>query len=291
MCGICGCEATTAVDHDRGHDRAHEHVDTDGRRFTHVHDHGHDDAHDHARDRRHLAPVLPPRDRATVSLEAKVLAKNDSIASDTRVWLQSHNIVALNLVSSPGSGKTTLLVRTVTDLLASRPIYVVEGDQETSRDAELIRETGAPAVQLNTGTGCHLDAAMVARALLRLEPPPGSVLMIENVGNLVCPALFDLGEEAKVLVVSVTEGEDKPRKYPHMFRAAQLLLLNKLDLLPHVRFDVERFLAEARRVNPALEVIALSAWRGDGLSAWYEWLRERRAGSIEGRGRALEVNS
>ena len=275
MCGICGCEATTAVDHDRGHDRAHEHVDTDGRRFTHVHGHGQDDAHDHAHDRRHLAPVLPPRDRATVSLEAKVLAKNDSIASDTRVWLQSHNIVALNLVSSPGSGKTTLLVRTITEMRESRSIYVVEGDQETSRDAELIRETGAPAVQLNTGTGCHLDAAMVAHGITELSPADGGLVLIENVGNLVCPAMFDLGERAKVAILSVTEGDDKPLKYPHMFRAAELLLVNKIDLLPYVDFNVLAAIAHARQVNPELTVLCVSARTGEGMPAWYAWIERQ----------------
>jgi hydrogenase nickel incorporation protein HypB len=272
MCGICGCEATTAVDHDRGHDRAHEHVDTDGRRFTHAHDHGRDHAHDHAHDRRHLAPVLPPRDRVTVSLEAKVLAKNDSIASDTRAWFQAHNIVALNLVSSPGSGKTTLLVRTITEMRDSRSIYVVEGDQETSRDAELIRETGAPAIQLNTGTGCHLDAAMVAHGITELAPADGGLVLIENVGNLVCPAMFDLGERAKVAILSVTEGDDKPLKYPHMFRAAELLLLNKIDLLPYVDFNVLAAIAHARQVNPGLTVLCVSARTGEGMPAWYQWI-------------------
>jgi hydrogenase nickel incorporation protein HypB len=261
MCGICGCE--TASHHD--HDALHEHVDSDGRRFMHVHDRLYDRA-------AHRADSAPSRDRRTVDLEVKLLAKNDAIASDTRAFLQAHDILALNLVSSPGSGKTTLLVRTVTDLLASRQIYVVEGDQETSRDAELIRETGAPAVQLNTGTGCHLDAEMVAHGILELSPADGGLVLIENVGNLVCPALFDLGERAKVAILSVTEGDDKPLKYPHMFRAAELLLINKIDLLPYVDFNLLAAIAHARQVNPELTVLCVSARTGEGMAAWYAWI-------------------
>jgi len=219
--------------------------------------------------------VTPQRDRVTVDLETRVLEKNDSIASDTRAWFLAHDILALNLVSSPGSGKTTLLVRTVTDLLASRPIYVVEGDQETSRDAELIRETGAPAVQLNTGTGCHLDAAMVAHGITELSPQDGGLVLIENVGNLVCPAMFDLGERAKVAILSVTEGDDKPLKYPHMFRAAELLLVNKIDLLPYVDFNVLAAIAHARQVNPELTVLCVSARTGEGMPAWYAWIERQ----------------
>lgn len=153
------------------------------------------------------------------------------------------------------------------------PISVIEGDQETTRDAERIRATGARVVQINTGSGCHLDADMLSRGLTQLDPPSRSLVFIENVGNLVCPSLFDLGERAKVVILSVTEGEDKPLKYPHMFRAAELMLLNKIDLLPHLRFDVDRCLADARRVNPGIEILQVSATRGDGMSGWYEWLR------------------
>jgi hydrogenase nickel incorporation protein HypB len=261
MCGICGCE--TVVHHD--HDGRHEHVDTDGRRFMHVHERAYDRA-------THRSDRAPARDRVTLDLEVKLLAKNDAIASDTRAFLQAHDILALNLVSSPGSGKTTLLVRTVTDLLSSRRIYVVEGDQETSRDAELIRETGAPAVQLNTGTGCHLDAEMVAHGITELSPSDGGLVLIENVGNLVCPALFDLGERAKVAILSVTEGDDKPLKYPHMFRAAELLLINKIDLLPYVDFNILAAIAHAHQVNPELTVLCVSARTGEGMPAWYAWI-------------------
>jgi hydrogenase nickel incorporation protein HypB len=212
----------------------------------------------------------------TIALEQDVLAKNQSIAERNRGWLASRRITALNLVSSPGAGKTTLLERTIRDLHDlhdTQPIQVIEGDQATLNDAERIRATGCRVVQINTGTGCHLDAGMVSRALEQLDPPPHSWLMIENVGNLVCPALFDLGEQAKVVILSVTEGEDKPLKYPHMFRASRLMLLNKIDLLPHLRFDVERCIAYARQVNPAIEVLQVSAETGAGMEAWYAWLQ------------------
>jgi hydrogenase nickel incorporation protein HypB len=190
-------------------------------------------------------------------------------------------VLALNLVSSPGSGKTTLLERTIRDLKGDLPMFVVEGDQETANDATRIRAAGAPVVQVNTGTGCHLEADMVARGLAELKPPPGAVVMIENVGNLVCPALFDLGERAKVVILSVTEGEDKPLKYPHMFRAAEIMILNKIDLLPHVDFDVPRAIANALQVNPKITVLRLSARTGEGLEAWYRWLRREAAAARE----------
>jgi hydrogenase nickel incorporation protein HypB len=208
-------------------------------------------------------------------LEVDVLARNDAIAAENRAWLAARRVLALNLVSSPGAGKTTLLERTIRDLRGELAIAVVEGDQETPLDAERIRATGCPAVQVNTGRGCHLDAAMVAAALRQLDPAPGTLLLVENVGNLVCPALFDLGEHAKVVVASTPEGEDKPLKYPHVFRASALVLLNKIDLAPHLPFDPERCLANVRRVQPHLEVLPVSATRGDGLDAWYAWIRAR----------------
>jgi len=247
MCAICGCS-----DHPAGHDHDH----------PHDHDHGHDHHH-------------PPARGEIVRIERELLGKNDRAAAENRAWLRARRILALNLLSSPGAGKTTLLERTLQDLGAELQLSVIEGDQATENDADRIRAAGAPAVQINTGTGCHLDAEMVARALASLGPRPGSVVMIENVGNLVCPALFDLGEEAKVVVASVAEGDDKPLKYPYLFREAGLLLLNKIDLLPHVRFDVERFTAAARQVNPRVHTLLVSATRGDGLEAWYAWLRRR----------------
>ena len=214
-----------------------------------------------------------------VSIERDILSRNDDFAADNRRWLAGRGILALNLVSSPGSGKTSLLVRTISALQAmpqAVPVSVVEGDQQTSFDAERIRATGVPALQINTGKGCHLDARMVGRALTRLAPPEGSVLLVENVGNLVCPAAFDLGEAAKVVVLSVTEGEDKPLKYPDMFAAASLMLINKIDLLPHLSFDMDKTIDFALRVNPRLQVIPLSATSGEGFDAWLAWLLARR---------------
>jgi len=177
-------------------------------------------------------------------------------------------------MSSPGSGKTTLLVRTLRDLKADVPVAVIEGDQETLLDADRIHATGAPVVQVNTGAGCHLDADMMRRALDNLDPSDGSLLFVENVGNLVCPAMFDLGEAAKVVVISVTEGDDKPLKYPQMFAGADLLIINKSDLLPYVDFDVPACTANARLVNPDLQVLLVSATTGEGLDSWYRWLRQ-----------------
>lgn len=216
-----------------------------------------------------------------MALETRIFARNDALAAKNRAWFAGREILALNLVSSPGSGKTTLLERTIRDLKAELKLYVVEGDQATANDGERIRAAGAPAVQVNTGTGCHLEADMVARGLAELKPLPGSVVMIENVGNLVCPAMFDLGERAKVVILSVTEGEDKPLKYPHMFRAAEVMILNKTDLLPHVDFDVARAIANAREVNPEITVFQVSARSGDGLEVWYGWLRSEISKSPE----------
>ncbi len=267
MCTTCGCsdgarttltDVTTGKTHTIGaHDPGHEH--------HHHHDHAHHHhAHDHAHARTH---------GTTITLEQEILAKNNRLAERNRGWLEGRNILALNLVSSPGAGKTTLLERTIRDLGGTIPISVVEGDQETLFDAERIRATGCKAVQINTGTGCHLEAEMLARALKQLDPPLESLVMIENVGNLVCPALFDLGEQAKVAILSVTEGADKPLKYPHMFRASSLMILNKIDLLPYVDFDLELCIEYARRINPEIEVFAVSATTGAGLDGWYAWLR------------------
>jgi len=207
-----------------------------------------------------------------------LLAYNQGFADVNRRLFEARGLLALNLVSSPGSGKTSLLARTLEALREEMPLAVIEGDQQTSRDADWLRATGVPAVQVNTGKGCHLDAHMVGHALEALALSEGGVLFIENVGNLVCPAGFDLGEAHKVVVLSVTEGEDKPLKYPNMFAAADLLLLNKTDLLPHLDFDVEQCLEYARRINPDLVVLQLSARTGEGLTAWLDWLRaERRA--------------
>jgi hydrogenase nickel incorporation protein HypB len=212
-----------------------------------------------------------------VAVEQDLLARNDAIAQANRDALARHGTLALNLVSSPGSGKTTLLVKTIASLRGAVPVAVIEGDQQTSRDAERILAAGAPAIQVNTGKGCHLDARQVAQALAQLPLAMGGVLMIENVGNLVCPAAFDLGEACKVVIFSVTEGEDKPLKYPDMFRAASLMLISKCDLLPHLQFDLAQAIGFARRVNPQIEIIEISSLSGQGMEPWLAWITRRLA--------------
>ncbi|GAC1480503.1 MAG: hydrogenase nickel incorporation protein HypB [Pseudarthrobacter sp.] len=287
MCATCGCgeDATPrvyAVDkpsaqaHDHPHEHTHDHDQDHGHEHTHTHTHEHAHPHEHS----HTPEVI--------SLEQNLLAKNDLLAERNRGWLAGRKVRALNMMSSPGAGKTTLLVRTLTELGRRLNAGVIEGDQETSLDAERIRATGAKVVQINTGAGCHLDADMLRRGLDALDPPMGSTVFIENVGNLVCPALFDLGEAAKVVVVSVTEGDDKPQKYPHMFTAADLVIINKSDLLPYVEFDVDECLRRIRHLNAHAQFLVLSATTGDGIAAWYDWLEgrpsrsETRAGSLTG---------
>ena len=271
--------------HPHDHDHAHDHTHGHDHPHDHNHDHHHDHAHhDHVHDH-HEAPALAAvagLHAVTVDLERAILDKNDRLAERNRAWFEGREILALNLVSSPGAGKTTLLERTIRDLKDEIAINVIEGDQQTLNDAERIKAAGAPAVQVNTGTGCHLEADMVRRGLDFLRPGFGSLLMIENVGNLVCPALFDLGERAKVVVLSVTEGDDKPLKYPHMFRAAELMIISKIDLAPHVDFDLDRCEAMAREVNPEIRSIRVSARTGEGLGDWYEWLRSSRGRLAQG---------
>ena len=218
-----------------------------------------------------------------VRIEQDILAKNDACAAANRRRFAEAGLFCINLVSSPGSGKTTLLVHTIERLKGRFPLAVIEGDQQTSMDAERIRATGVPAIQVNTGKGCHLDAHMVGRAVERLAPAAGGALLIENVGNLVCPAEFDLGEAHKVVILSVTEGEDKPLKYPNMFRAADLILLTKVDLLPYLSFDVARCLEHARRVNPHIQVMQVSAVSGAGMDRWTGWIAAgvSRAGAAQ----------
>ncbi|WP_458685775.1 hydrogenase nickel incorporation protein HypB [Nocardia tengchongensis] len=268
MCATCGCGGDSAglitIPHAHGPGEDHDHAHHD--HGPHGHDHA---GHEHGVDHVHL-PVTE-----TLSLEQKVLAKNDSLAQENREWLRERGILAFNMTSSPGAGKTTLLVRTIAELDVG-PIAVIEGDQETLLDAERIMATGCQVAQINTGAGCHLDASMTRRALDLLAPEPGSLLFIENVGNLVCPALFDLGESGKVVVISVTEGTDKPLKYPHMFSVATLVLINKIDLLPYVDFDPDRFGELARSVNPGVRILEISASTGAGLAQWYEWLSAQR---------------
>ena len=234
-----------------------------------------------------LASVTGLSQARTVKLEADVLGANNRYAADNRAHFAAHGVTAYNLMSSPGSGKTTLLTATIEILKDRLSIAVIEGDQQTTHDADRIRATGVPAIQINTGKGCHLDAHMVGHAAERLDLPQDSVLMIENVGNLVCPSAFDLGEAHKVVILSVTEGEDKPLKYPDMFAAADVLLLNKVDLLPYLQFDVDQCLDFARRVNPRLTVIRTSATTGEGLDAWTTWIETGARLAKEFRGEAL----
>jgi hydrogenase nickel incorporation protein HypB len=249
MCATCGCGDDGAV------------ITLAGHAHPHGHSHDHDHSHSHEKPR-----------TETITLEQKVLAKNDVLAEQNRQWLADRRILAFNVTSSPGAGKTTLLEHTIRRLSSQRRVSVIEGDQETLLDADRITAAGARAVQVNTGAGCHLDAEMIERALRTLQPDDDSLLFIENVGNLVCPALFDLGEHSKVVVISVTEGTDKPLKYPHMFAAAGLVLINKMDLLPYVDFDVELCARHARSVNPEVEIIPVSATTGDGMENWYQWI-------------------
>ncbi|MBD2342803.1 hydrogenase nickel incorporation protein HypB [Anabaena subtropica] len=277
MCVTCGCSdeaestitnlETSEMEHKQN---LHTHTLPDGTIMTHAHRHDHETSQIHAKIH-----------NTTISLEQEILGKNNLLAAQNRGWFKGRNILALNLMSSPGAGKTTLLTQTINDLKQQLPISVIEGDQETINDAQKIKETGCKVVQINTGTGCHLDASMIERGLQQLNPPINSVLMIENVGNLVCPALFDLGEQAKVVILSVTEGEDKPIKYPHMFRASEIMILTKIDLLPYVQFDVQRCIEYAQQVNPNMQIFQVSVTTGLGLDNWYKWLTEKVANSLQ----------
>jgi hydrogenase nickel incorporation protein HypB len=303
MCGVCGCgEMENRIDgvpvahrHDYAH--SHDHAHSHGR----AHDHGHDDRaphdHLHRRDHGHTHAHNHVDHRAGehggefLRIEQEILSENDRFAGVNRAWFAGRAILALNIVSSPGAGKTSLLAETIRRLAGRLPVAVIEGDQETDNDARRIREAGAAAIQINTGRGCHLDAHAVGHAAEQLDPPPGTVLFIENVGNLVCPAAFDLGEACKVAILSTTEGVDKPIKYPDMFAASELMLLNKIDLLPYLDFDVEEAIGYARRVNPAIEVIQVSARSGDGLDMWIDWLERRYRIIVEARVDALDAEA
>jgi len=289
MCTVCGCgEGETKIEgHGHDHEHPHDHVHDDhhhhDHEHTHSHEHGHDHGHAGSHEHTHDYGQGPAHAHAPglsqarmVQIEQDILGKNNAYAADNRRWFEQHGVLALNLVSSPGSGKTSLLTRAISDLTGELAMAVIEGDQQTSNDAERIRATGVKAIQINTGKGCHLDGHMVGHALQSLAPDNGSVLFIENVGNLVCPAAFDLGEAHKVAILSITEGEDKPIKYPDMFHAADLMLLNKIDLLPYLDFDVEQCIDYARRVNPRIKVIQCSAKTGEGMPQWYQWIRATR---------------
>lgn len=278
MCTVCGCNEVETrskgqapvYHHSHHHPHPHGHRPDPDHHHTpseQTHDYGQGPAHAHA-------PGLSQS--RMVKIEQDILGKNNQFANDNRTYFNDHGILALNLVSSPGSGKTSLLTRSIRELLGEFSVSVIEGDQQTSNDADRIRATGVKAIQINTGKGCHLDAHMVGHAVESLAPVFGSILFIENVGNLVCPAAFDLGEAHKVVILSVTEGEDKPIKYPDLFYAADIMLLNKIDLLPYLEFDIEKCVAYARQVNPRIEIVQVSAKSGEGMFAFYDWIRAAR---------------
>lgn len=262
MCSVCGCGQTNHSHH------AHDHKHPDP-----ADDHKHPD-HQYGADSAGLS-VAGFSQEHLIEIEQDILSKNDGYAEANRRWLADHRQLALNLVSSPGAGKTTLLVKTLNMLARAKPLGVIEGDQATANDADRIRETGVPAIQINTGRGCHLDAHMVGHAFSDLSLQDGGVIFIENVGNLVCPAAFDLGEAFKVVILSVTEGDDKPLKYPDMFAAADLMVLSKMDLLPHVDFDADKAVERALRINPDLHVIRVSARDGTGVQVWCDWIEDQ----------------
>ncbi|MDW6002018.1 hydrogenase nickel incorporation protein HypB [Vibrio mangrovi] len=261
--------------------------------LAHQTEHDHHEKHHHHHDEHHQPEVTSQGDlhygkgkakthvtgvsqRSLINLEQDILSQNNLVAGDNREHFREHHQLALNLMSSPGSGKTTLLVETLKLLQSTYTCAVIEGDQQTSQDANRIRETSTAAIQVNTGKGCHLDAQMIHRAYHQLDMQEPGILFIENVGNLVCPASFDLGEQHKVTILSVTEGDDKPLKYPNMFAASQLMLINKIDLLDYVNFDIEACIANARKINPEIQVIKLSATSGEGMSAWIDWLTQQQ---------------
>jgi len=300
MCTVCGCGSNEVKvdghshhshehehghshshDHEHSHDHSHEHTHADGTTHSHTH-HKHDHVHTDTNNDTHYgqgpahAHVPGLSQSRMIEIEQNILGKNDEYANQNRQFFSEQGILSLNLVSSPGSGKTTLLTKTITDLKDELSLSVIEGDQQTANDAERIRATGVPALQINTGKGCHLDAHMIGHAMEKMTPEQGGVLFIENVGNLVCPAAFDLGEAHKVAILSVTEGEDKPLKYPDMFHAADMMLLNKIDLLPYLDFDVDKCIEYARRVNPGIQVLPVSATSGEGMENWYQWIKATR---------------
>ena len=281
MCSTCGCgtdesgariidlkeEVQHSHDHHHGdhhHTHEHSHEHGHGHEHHHHHDHDHEHHHDHDHDHQHRV----------IALERDILQQNDLAAARNRGYFEAKNITAINLVSSPGSGKTTFLERTLSDLKDKIDFQVIEGDQQTLNDAKRIEAINIPVLQINTGKGCHLDGEMIQRALKKLNPKDSSVLMIENVGNLVCPSMFDLGEALRIVIISTTEGDDKPIKYPDMFHSSQLCIINKIDLLPYVNFNVDKAKEYARQLNPGMRFFEVSATTGEGMEEWYQYLKE-----------------
>jgi hydrogenase nickel incorporation protein HypB len=278
MCTVCGCGHGEVSMESHKHDHACRHSHGNDHATDHHHEEG---LHDYGACPSGASAPGMSQSRM-IQLERDILAKNNSYAAENRRFFGDHGILALNLVSSPGSGKTSLLARTIETLAGRYRLCVIEGDQQTSADADRIRAAGAPALQINTGKGCHLDAHMVGHAVEHLAPADGGLVFIENVGNLVCPAAFDLGEAHKVVIFSVTEGEDKPLKYPDMFAASDLVLINKIDLLPHLDFDLGLAIANARKVNPTIKVLKVSARTGEGFAAWLAWIDAARTMAFVG---------
>ena len=288
MCDTCGCSEEGEfkihdLNHDHKHDHAHNHEHGDHNQdhhhedgHNHDHEHLHDHGHDHSHPHNSGSHSYDHSNQKVISLNMDILSENNKLAQLNRRFFEGRKVLCLNLVSSPGSGKTTILEKTIKALIKKNKIAVIEGDQQTLLDAERIEKSGAPAIQINTGSGCHLDARMIELALQKLEVEFGSILFIENVGNLVCPAMFDLGEFKRVVVISTTEGEDKPLKYPYMFQSSHLCLINKSDLLPYVDFDTDKAIKYARSLNPNLEFILVSAKTGEGMEEWYKWLENQR---------------
>ncbi|MBV2224945.1 MAG: hydrogenase nickel incorporation protein HypB [Cloacibacterium sp.] len=285
MCSTCGCSSNengitltkmgenhhTHHHHD-GHAHSHEHHHGDhSHSHEHHHEHGHEHNHDHDHDHSHHHH----HDVNIVELEKDILHQNQLGAERNRGFFEALNIFAMNLVSSPGSGKTSLLEKTIADLKGEIEFSVIEGDQQTTNDAARIHALNVPVLQINTGKGCHLDSEMIAKSLKELKPKQNSILMIENVGNLVCPAMFDLGENQRVVIISTTEGEDKPLKYPDMFFSSNICIINKIDLLPYLKFDVEKLKENTKKVNPNIQFFEVSATSGEGMEAWYEFLRSK----------------
>ncbi len=282
MCGTCGCGEDNSiriskpgkVNESLHHHHNHSHTH-DGNEHSHNHSHSYDhlsetsehahDHHDHHHDHSH---------KTEIQLEVDILQKNNLLAERNKGYFEAKNIIALNMVSSPGSGKTSILERTIKDLSNDIKFSIIEGDQQTMNDANRIESAGAPVVQINTGSGCHLDADMINKAVKELEPENDSVLIIENVGNLVCPSMFELGESKRIVIISITEGEDKPIKYPDMFRSSDICIINKIDLAPYLDVNIEKIKEYAIQVNHHLEFFEMSAKTGEGMNEWYEWLKK-----------------
>ena len=275
MCGTCGCgspEGHISIEkpgHDHVHEHGHEHV------HGHQHDHhGHDHHQDHHQDHHHHHHDHNESRKTVIEVQQNILQQNDLMAARNRGYFEAKNIYALNLVSSPGSGKTSILEKTLQNNKEKIRFSVIEGDQQTMQDANRIDALNIPVIQINTGKGCHLESDMVYSAVKKLDPEENSVLMIENVGNLVCPSMFDLGENKRVVIISITEGEDKPLKYPDMFHSSDICLINKIDLLPYLNFDLEKLKTYALKVNPDLKFFEVSATTGQGMASWYEWIKK-----------------